>query len=244
MARLSARGLTVSYRGQQVLEGIDFDAAARSVTCVVGANGVGKSTLLKAIAGLVTPDGGEITLGGRPIAQAQGSVAYLGQSPALSWHYPAQVRDVVAMGRFPHRRLRRLRAADRDAVTEALRQVGMEELAKAAIADLSGGQRQRVLVGRALAQQAKLLLLDEPFAALDADTVSLLCEVLRATASAGATVVIVSHEPTVLPRLCDRLVRISRRPSHDGTMQAVLTVGSLAVNGGSLAFGVEGAGSG
>lgn len=228
MADLRVRGLTVSYRRQHVLQGVDFDAPGGTVTGVIGPNGAGKSTMLKAIAGLVTPDRGTITLGGRTVALARRRIAYLAQDSAVSWQYPAQVRDVVGMGRYPHRRWRRLRTADRQLVADALSRVGMETLATTAIADLSGGQRQRVLVARAFAQQATLLLMDEPFANLDVGIVSLLCQVLRDAASAGASIVVVNHDLTVLPELCDHVVMFSRRVLAQGSVEAVLSDQMLA----------------
>lgn len=225
--QLSVRGLTVSYR-RPVLRGVDLDAPAGAVTGVIGPNGAGKSTLLRAVLGLVGVDHGTVTVGGQPVGAALRHVAYLPQRPAVDWDYPAQVREVVAMGRYPHRRWRRHRAADRAAVDDALARVGLESFARQRVGELSGGQRQRVFVARALAQEASLLLLDEPFVGVDALTVSLLCGVLRDAAAEGTTIVVVNHDLSMVPALCDHLVVLSRRVVAEGPVGAVLTDQVLA----------------
>jgi ABC-type Mn2+/Zn2+ transport system ATPase subunit len=150
MSDLRVRGLTVPYQRQVVLRGVDLDAAAGSVTGVVGPNGAGKSTLLKACVGLVPADRGIVRVGAEPARQVRHRIAYLPQRSEVDWDYPAQVRDVVAMGRYPHRRrLRRLSRADREAVRSALVRVGLSSFASKPIGELSGGQQQRVFFARA-----------------------------------------------------------------------------------------------
>lgn len=222
MSGLSVRGLTVSYR-RPVLRSVDLDAPAGAVTGVIGPNGAGKSTLLRAVLGLVRADHGTATVDGQPAGKELRRVAYLPQRPGVDWDYPVQVREVVAMGRYPHRGLRPYRRADWAAVDDALARVGLESFARQRVGELSGGQRQRVFVARALAQEASLLLLDEPFVGVDALTVSLLCGVLRDAAGAGMTIVVVNHDLSMVPALCDHLVVLSRRVVAEGPVAAVLT---------------------
>lgn len=234
---LRVRGLTVRYRHDPVLVDADLDAEPGSVTGVVGPNGGGKSTLLKAVMGLVAPDRGQVAVGGGPLDAVRRRVAYLPQRSAVDWDYPAQVREVVAMGRYPHLRLlRRATRRDHALVDAALERTGLVDLAGEQVGELSGGQQQRVFVARALAQEASLLLLDEPFAAVDGPTVRLLHRVLRELAAAGATVVVVDHDLSSVDVLCDRAVLVSGRVVAAGPPRAALTAAALAEAYGTASF--------
>lgn len=233
---LEIEGLTVSYRVAPVVRDVGLTAEPGLVTGVVGPNGAGKSTVLKAVLGLVEPDAGRIRVGGEPVDAHRLAVAYLPQRADIDWSYPAQVRDVVAMGRYPHvGLLRRMRRTDRDAIDQALERVGMTDFARRQIGELSGGQQQRVFVARALAQGAQVLLLDEPFAAVDAPTVRMLVELLRQLAAEGRTVLAVLHELETIRHLCDHVVLLNRTVVAQGPPEAVM--GRLA-----LAFGAVGPG--
>jgi manganese/zinc/iron transport system ATP- binding protein len=227
---LRVRGLTVSYRRDPVVRSVDLDAPAGRVTGVVGPNGAGKSTMLAAVVGLVPADAGTVTVAGGPLDAVRGSVAYLPQRTAVDWDYPAQVREVVAMGRYPSLRLlQRFSARDSRLVDDALERVGLAGLARRQVGELSGGQQQRVFLARALAQQARLLLLDEPFVGVDALTVRLLSEVLRELAAAGATVVVVDHDLATVDALCDEVVLLARSVVvAAGPPREVLTSDALA----------------
>ncbi len=223
MSGLSVRGLTVTYRRRPALRGVALDAPLGAVTGVVGPNGAGKSTLLKAVLGLVTPDTGTVTVDGRPVGEQRRRLAYLPQRSAVDWDYPAQVAEVVAMGRYPHLGpVRRMRDVDRRQVAAALERVGLTALATRQIGELSGGQQQRVFFARALAQEASLLLLDEPFAAVDAPTVRLLSDLLRDLAAAGHGVVVVNHDLSAVDALCDRLVVLNQTVLAEGPTAQVL----------------------
>ncbi|MDY7100492.1 MAG: ABC transporter ATP-binding protein [Actinomycetota bacterium] len=227
--RLEIDGLTVSYRVTPVVRDVSFTAEPGRVTGVVGPNGAGKSTILKSVLGLVAPDAGRVLLGGRPLAEDRLSVAYLPQRADVDWSYPAQVRDVVAMGRYPHvGLLRRLGRDDRRAIDDALERVGMAAFARRQIGELSGGQQQRVFVARALAQGADVLLLDEPFAAVDAPTVRMLVGLLRQLAGEGRTVVAVLHELDTIRLLCDHVVLLNRTVVTQGAPADVMDRISLA----------------
>ncbi len=221
---LSVRDLTVTYRNRPAIHGVEFEAPSGSVTGVIGPNGAGKSTILKAVMGLLRPDSGTIMIDGRPFEEMRRSVSYLPQRLALDWDYPAQVREVVAMGRYPHRRFgRRPSAADRMAVSDALKRVGLTELATRQIGELSGGQQQRMLLARALAQEASTLLLDEPFVGIDAATVALLTGLLIDLATDGACVVVVNHDLATTSTMCTYAVLLNQRVITQGPIDAVLT---------------------
>lgn len=225
---LEVTDLAVSYDRWPALRGVSFAAGPGELFGVVGPNGGGKSTLLRAIVGLVTPVAGQARVHGRPAARMLRRVAYLPQRSAVDWDYPAVVREVVAMGRAPHLgRLRRPGARDRELVEAALDRLGLAGLAGRPIGELSGGQRQRVFVARALAQEADVLLLDEPFAAVDAVTERLLWTELRRLAAAGATVVLVNHDLGGVFERCDTLLLLARQPVAVGTPDVVGNPGNL-----------------
>ncbi len=226
---LVVRGLTVRYRAAPVLRDVALDAPLGRVTGIVGPNGAGKSTLLKTVVGLVRPDAGTVTVLGGPVDRVRRRLAYLPQRSAVDWDYPAEVGEVVAMGRYPHLGLlQRRRPRDRERVAAALERAGLTALARRQIGELSGGQQQRVFLARALAQEAELLLLDEPFAAVDAVTVDLLTPLLRELAAEGRGVVVVNHDLSTIDRLCDGLVLLNQRVVAAGPTAAVLAPAALA----------------
>ncbi|WP_240658633.1 metal ABC transporter ATP-binding protein [Microbacterium sp. CPCC 204701] len=206
---LDVRDLTVRYGDVLAVDRTDLTLAAGTVCGLIGMNGSGKSTLLKAVMGIVRPERGAVSIDGMPphAARRQGAVGFVPQSEAVDWGFPLRVRDVVMMGRYgfqgPTRRPRRV---DREAVAEALERVELSELADRQIGELSGGQRKRAFVARCLAQNARLLLLDEPFAGVDKRTEATLTHVLRELARDGRTVLIATHDLAALPRLCDEAV--------------------------------------
>ncbi|MCU0313276.1 MAG: metal ABC transporter ATP-binding protein [Solirubrobacteraceae bacterium] len=192
---LDIRGLSVAYGGRPALWDVDATFPAGALSAIVGPNGAGKSTLLKAALGLVPVEAGLITIAGVPAGGAHERVAYVPQRDAVDWDFPITVREVVEMGRYPSAGwLRRLRAADHAAVDAALERVGMAPFASRQIDELSGGQRQRVFLGRALAQEAGVLLLDEPFTGIDARTEVALLELLCALRDEGRAIVLVHHD--------------------------------------------------
>jgi ABC-type Mn2+/Zn2+ transport system ATPase subunit len=177
-----------------VLEVGDLDVAA-GVTSLVGPNGSGKSTLLHAIAGLLEPAVGSLDVFGEPPAAVRRRIAYVLQAQHAPDHLPVTVREVVALGRAPMRGpVRRLRPEDRIAVQEAIERVELGALAGRHLSDLSGGERQRAFVAQGLAQQADLLLLDEPTAGLDVASTEQIRTVLAAERGAGRSVIVATHD--------------------------------------------------
>jgi manganese/zinc/iron transport system ATP- binding protein len=194
-AALEVRRLTVSYTARPVLWDVDATFPAGAMSAIVGPNGAGKSTLLEAALGLVPIDAGQSLVLGRPVREALDAVAYVPQREAVDWDFPITVREVVEMGRYRAAGwFRPVRRGDRAIVDEALERVGMAGLGDRQIGRLSGGQRQRIFLARALAQQARVLVMDEPFAGIDARTEAAMLDVLRELRDGGCSVIVVHHD--------------------------------------------------
>lgn len=226
--RLKVTDLAVRYDRVPALAGVSFTARAGEVVGVCGPNGSGKSTLLRAIVGLVPTVSGTVRVGGQPFARVPREVSYVPQDAAIDRDFPITVREVVATGRMAHRRgLRWPRRVDREIVDDALAQLGLTGLADRGLAELSGGQRQRAFLARALAQQARIVLLDEPFAAVDAVTEHELWQRLRGLARDGALVLVVHHDLASLADAADRLLLLSGRLVADGAPSEALAPARL-----------------
>lgn len=192
---LDVRRMTVSYATKPVLWDVDASFPTGAMSAIVGPNGAGKSTLLKAVLGLVPTDAGHALVDGRPVRDVSDRVAFVPQSSAIDWDFPVTVREVVEMGRYRSAGwVRRLRRSDRDIVDRCLEQVGMTAFARRQVGQLSGGQRQRVFLARALAQEASLLLMDEPFAGIDARTEAALLALLAGLRDDGRSIIVVHHD--------------------------------------------------
>lgn len=237
MTALRVTGLTVRYGDVPALDDVDLTVAPGEACGLVGANGSGKSTLFKAVVGLVRPVSGAVEVLGGPAddARRRGLVAYVPQADDVDPRFPVSVGDVVLMGRYHRMGLRRHpRDVDRVAVAGALRRVGLTELADRQIGRLSGGQRQRVLLARALAQEARLLLLDEPFTGVDVASEAAVTAVLLDLVADGCSLVVATHDLVRLPDLCARSVLLQRRVLAEGPTAQVLTAANLA-----RTFGLE-----
>ena len=187
--------LTVSYQHRPVLWGIDFTLPEAQRIAIVGPNGAGKSTLLKAMLGLVPLASGAVQLFGAPVEQKRSVIAYVPQRSEVDWDFPIQVSDVVLMGRrgkLPF--YRGVSATDRERADYALEQVGMKDYRHRQISQLSGGQQQRVFIARALAQEASIYILDEPFAGVDAATVKAIADLFVELEKQKKTVIAVHHD--------------------------------------------------
>lgn len=216
--------LTVMYGERPVLWDVDWQVPQGVLMAVVGPNGAGKTTLLRTIMGLVRPASGSIAIFGRPPVEVRRWIAYVPQRTAVDWDFPTTVLDVVLMGRYGHLGwFRRPGAQDRKRAMEALAQVGMDHLAHRQIGQLSVGQQQRVFVARALAQDAWLYLMDEPFAGVDATTEQALVEVLRGLKAAGRTVIVVHHDLQTVPLYFDWVTLLNVRCVACGPVSEVFT---------------------
>lgn len=224
---VEVRDLGVLRNGQTLVEGLSFSLGRGEALAVVGPNGAGKTTLLSAIAGLVRPSSGEVRIFGHPPGQHL-CLGYLPQHPQVEWNFPATVLDVVLMGRVGRAGiLRRLTPQDRRKAEAALRQVGLEALASRHIRDLSGGEKQRMLVARALAQEAQILLLDEPLAGLDMPGQEGILELLRELTVRGLAILAALHELDLVDRYFCRVLLLRTRPVALGDPKEVLTAEAL-----------------
>ena len=236
-APIRVSDVVVSYGEIVALDGVSLDVAAGRVTGLIGMNGSGKSTLFKAIMGMIRPDRGAVLIDGADpaVARRSGAIGYVPQSGDVDWSFPVSVRDVVMMGRYGHLGpTRRPRPADRAAVAEALDRVELADLADRQIGELSGGQRKRAFVARGIAQGARTLLLDEPFAGVDKRSEATIVRLLRELADDGATVLVSTHDLHALPRLADEAVLLLRRVLFQGSVADALRPEHLA-----RAFGLD-----
>ena len=228
---ICARGVTVTYaNGHTALRDASFETPAGSITALVGVNGSGKSTLFKAVMGFVPLSAGQVQVLGLPVAQAmrQRLMAYVPQSEEVDWNFPVLVQDVVMMGRYGHMGFMRLpRQADRAAVRQALERVDMSALAGRQIGELSGGQKKRVFLARALAQQARVILLDEPFTGVDVKTESAIIDLLRQLRDEGCIILVSTHNLGSVPEFCDRTALIQGTVLACGPTAEVFTRANL-----------------
>ncbi|MFC1614741.1 metal ABC transporter ATP-binding protein [Gemmatimonadota bacterium] len=193
--------LTVSYGSRTVLRNVTLALPPGISASMIGPNGAGKSTLLNAALGMIKRDSGDIMLFGKPYNPKDGLLAFIPQKELIDWDFPVQVKDVVMMGRYAGLGwFGRPGREDRNLVSRALEQVGMEEYADRHIRLLSGGQQQRIFIARALAQQAEVLVMDEPFAGVDASTESTILDLMDNLCEQGKTVVMVNHDLNLLNR--------------------------------------------
>ena len=198
---LCLRGITVAYDHRPVLRSVSLTVNRGELVGIVGPNGAGKTTLLRAILGTVRLDAGRVEVFGRPLRYQRKRVAYVPQTEAVDWDFPVTVFDVVMMGRMHHYACRLWpRRADRQAAWQALAMVDMADLANRHIRQLSGGQRQRAFIARALCQNADLLLLDEPFAGIDASTEQTIFSLIEQLKAEGRALLVVNHDLGVLDR--------------------------------------------
>jgi ABC-type Mn2+/Zn2+ transport system ATPase subunit len=232
---IDIENVTVAYHGKVALHSASLQLEAGTICGLVGMNGAGKSTLFKAIMGFVQPATGRILVNGLPIRQVQKSslVAYVPQSEEVDWQFPVSVHDVVMMGRYGYMNLLRMpKAPDRQAVRASLERVEMWKMRDRQIGELSGGQKKRAFFARALAQQGKVLLLDEPFAGVDIKTEKMMIDLLLELRQAGHTILISTHDLASITTFCDKVVLINRSILAYGNTSEVFTEENL-----SRAFG-------
>ncbi|GAB3281687.1 metal ABC transporter ATP-binding protein [Microbacterium lacusdiani] len=236
-AAIEVRDVTVRYGDVLALDDVSLSVPAGRVTGLVGMNGSGKSTLFKTITGQLRPERGSVLLDGADPASARrrGRIGYVPQSEDVDWSFPVSVRDVVMMGRYGRTGItRRPRPADRAAVAEALERVELSALADRQIGQLSGGQRKRAFVARGIAQEADILLLDEPFAGVDKRSEGTIVRLLRDLAADGRTVLVSTHDLHALPDLADEAVLLLHRVLFHGPVAEALRPEALA-----RVFGLE-----
>ncbi len=226
-----AEGVTVTYRtGVTALRDASFAIPKGTITALVGVNGAGKSTLFKAIMGFLPLASGRIRLLGMPVREAlrQNLVAYVPQAEEVDWSFPVLVEDVVMMGRYGHMGfLRRPSARDRAKVDEALARLGLTDLRHRQIGELSGGQKKRVFLARALAQEGRIILLDEPFTGVDVTTEDQIVALLRTLRDEGHVMLVSTHNLGSVPEFCDRTILVKGTVLAHGPTDTIFTRDNL-----------------
>ncbi len=221
---LEIHDLTVSYDRRPVLWGVDLTLPKGALVGIIGPNGAGKSTLLKTAMGLIPASSGYVKVLGEPLDRVRTEISYVPQRESVDWDFPASALDVVLMGRYGKVGLfHKLRQSDKAVAMECLRKVNLEGFAHRQISQLSGGQQQRVFIARALAQDAQLYCMDEPFAGVDMATEVAIVEILRELTRKGKTVVVVHHDLQSVPKYFDWTILLNVRLIASGPTSQVFT---------------------
>lgn len=235
---IQVENVSVAYHGKVALHGATLQLQPGSISGLVGMNGSGKSTLFKAIMGFVKPQTGRVLIQGLPSrsVQKRSLVAYVPQAEEVDWGFPVSVQDVVMMGRYGYMNWLRIpRSLDNRIVQESLERVQMGEFRDRQIGELSGGQRKRAFLARALAQQATVLLLDEPFTGVDIKTEKTMINLLLELKAQGHTILISTHDLASITTFCDQVVLINRTILAYGDTSEVFTEENLSRTfGGSI----------
>jgi manganese/zinc/iron transport system ATP- binding protein len=225
---LEIHDMTVAYHRKPVLWDIDLSVPEGKLIGIVGPNGAGKSTLLKAALGLIPLASGKVEFYGRPYARQRRLVGYVPQRESVDWDFPVTALDVVVMGTYGRLGwFRRPGARHRRQAQQCLAQVGMEPLRGRQIRELSGGQQQRVFLARALAQDAQIYFMDEPFAGVDAATEQAIVSLLQALRESGKTVLVVHHDLQTVRDYFDHVILLNMRLIADGPTQSTFTPENL-----------------
>lgn len=209
---LEVHDLTVAFDRKPVLWNVDLTLPQGKLVGIIGPNGAGKSTLIKAVMGLLPLSSGYVKIFDQPIDEIRKRVSYVPQRESVDWDFPASVLDIVLMGRYAKLGLfKRPRKADRDVAIDCLKKVGMESFMNRQISQLSGGQQQRTFLARALAQQADIYFMDEPFAGVDAATEKAIISLLQTMTEEKKTVIVVHHDLQSVPKYFDWIIMLNTR---------------------------------
>lgn len=220
---LEVHDLTVSYDQNPVLWNVDLSLPAGNLVGILGPNGAGKSTLIKAIMGLIAPTSGYVKVFDKPLNDVRARISYVPQRESVDWNFPASVLDVVMMGTYGKLGLfRRPGKKEKDLALKSLEQVGMSGFVGRQISELSGGQQQRVFIARALAQEADLYLMDEPFAGVDMSTETAIFHLLQEMTAAGKTVIVVHHDIHSAMNFFDWLIMLNLHLVASGPKELVM----------------------
>lgn len=226
---IKLKGLTVSYYGQEVVQDVSFSFNSGKLIGIIGPNGAGKSTLLKAMLGLIPRDRGEITIDGEPMDNWRKKIAYVPQRSVIDWDFPITVRDTVLLGTYPNLGLFKIPLkGEKKLADECLKKVGMESFRNRQIAELSGGQQQRVFLARALAQQADIFFLDEPFVGIDVASEKMIIRILQQLRDEGKTIFIVHHDLAKVEQYFDELILLNKRLIGAGPVHQVMQQDKLS----------------
>lgn len=225
---LEIHDLTVAYHRKPVLWDIDLTVPEGKLIGILGPNGAGKTTLIKAALGLVPPASGKVEIFGLPYRRQRHLVGYVPQRESVDWDFPVSVLDVVLMGTYGQLGwCRRPGRKQRDAALDCLEQVGLRDFAGRQIRQLSGGQQQRVFLARALAQDARIYFMDEPFAGVDAATEKAIVALLHALRARGKTVLVVHHDLQTVRDYFDQVILLNMRLVASGPTETTFTKQNL-----------------
>ncbi len=225
---LEMSNLTVSYRGKKALEEVSLTVPSSQLIGIIGPNGAGKSTFIKAVMGLLPFERGNVKVMGQPVNRARRRIAYVPQRNLIDFDFPVLVEDVVMMGRYPHMPWWGFAGArDRRLVEKALELVNLLKLRKRQIGQLSGGQQQRVFIARALAQEAEIFFLDEPFAGIDMTSEDTIVDLLKSLRDDGKSIFVVHHDLNKAERYFDNLILLNRRLIAFGKKEEVFQLQNL-----------------
>jgi manganese/zinc/iron transport system ATP- binding protein len=225
---LSVHAMTVAYHRKPVLWDVDFDAPTGSLVAIVGPNGAGKSTFIKACLELIPRASGRVEFWGQPYRRARRRIGYVPQRESVDWDFPVSALDVAAMGRYGMIGwIRPVSRSHKRAAMRCLDRVGLAPFADRQISQLSGGQQQRVFLARALAQEADLYFMDEPFAGVDAATERAIVELLRDMRAQGKTVICVHHDLQTVGEYFDHVLLLNMRVVAAGPAETTLTPENL-----------------
>ena len=230
---ISVNNLSVTYSNAKLaLYNATCTVEPGTIAALVGPNGSGKSTLFKSIMGFLKPAQGQVRVGGLPVQKAQKKqlMAYVPQSDEVDWNFPVSVYDVVMMGRYGYMNLLRIPSAkDRRLVMESLERVGMTDFRNHQIGELSGGQKKRVFLARALAQEGKVILLDEPFTGVDVKTERRIIALLMQLREEGHTILVSTHDLASISTFCDRTILLNKTVLASGTTEETFTEENLSM---------------
>jgi len=226
---LKVSNLSVSYNGKIAFSSISFTAAPSQIIGIIGPNGAGKSTLIKAIMGLVQVDEGSIEImNSHGLTETYKKIAYVPQRNSIDFDFPVLVEDVVLMGRFPHLKWWQYPGKkDYEMVIKCLEQVNMTDYRKRQIGQLSGGQQQRIFIARALAQEAELFFLDEPFAGIDIASEGMIMTILKNLRDNGKTLFVVHHDLSKAETYFDSLILLKNKLIAYGKKDEVFQIDRL-----------------
>lgn len=221
---ISVKGLSVSYGTKRVLTNIHINIDAGNVYGVIGPNGAGKSTLFKSILGLIDYNAGNISVFGEDIDDVRKRIAYVPQKDEVDWQFPATVIDIVLMGRYPYKKVfSRINKEDIRIAEESMEKLGISDLKDRQIGKLSGGQQQRVFLARALAQQADIFFLDEPFVGVDITTEERIILILKNLAAEGKSILVVHHDLSTVEKYFNKVILLNQRLIAFGDTQEEFT---------------------
>lgn len=234
---ININDFTVKLNNKIILENINLTLHGPKIIALVGANGAGKSTLFKSIMGIINPSDGNIIINGKNPKDAlkNNLISYVPQIEEVDWNFPLLVEELVMMGRYNHMNIfRKVSIKDKRIVKESLDSVQMNEFINSQIGELSGGQKKRIFIARALAQESKILLLDEPFSGVDINTEESLSMLFRSLVDRGCLIIVSTHNLGSVPRFCDEVILLDKKLLAYGPVKKIFTEDNLKKTFGNM----------